>query len=176
MAIGDLPGVVCGGGVFNVALIQQLPQARSTAVLGVDPMQVEALRTCLAGQQLCREPTIPPLTGAVGPRVLGARVSRLIGDSSTRALAGATPSVVPFSQPLARADRFRPSVNGDADLSALSPAAPSSRLVSTFGRAIARRQAKPRRQGAGCGDVNDLDVALQPNPVEECSRWRGLTA
>jgi anhydro-N-acetylmuramic acid kinase len=65
---------VCGGGVFNAALMQQIPNAKSTAALGVDPMHVEALafawlaRECFAS----RTGNMPAVTGARGARVLGA--------------------------------------------------------------------------------------------------------
>ena len=73
-AVGDWPLFVCGGGVFNAALMRQLPKARSTAVLGVDPMQVEALAFAwLARQCFASEAgNLPAVTGAAGPRVLGA--------------------------------------------------------------------------------------------------------
>ncbi len=74
MAIGQLPAMVCGGGVFNDALMRQLPGARSTAALGVDPMQVEALAFAwLARQCFASAPgNLSIVTGATGPRVLGA--------------------------------------------------------------------------------------------------------
>jgi len=74
MAIGQVPAMVCGGGVFNDALMRQLPGARSTAALGVDPMQVEALAFAwLARQCFASAPgNLSIVTGATGPRVLGA--------------------------------------------------------------------------------------------------------
>ncbi len=73
-AIGGLPAFVCGGGVFNAALMQQLPRAQSTAALGVDPMHVEALAFAwLARQCFNSEPgNVPAVTGAKGRRILGA--------------------------------------------------------------------------------------------------------
>lgn len=65
---------VCGGGVFNRELMRQIPGAKSTIELGIDPMQVEALafawlaRACLAA----RPGNVPAVTGALGLRVLGA--------------------------------------------------------------------------------------------------------
>ncbi|MBL8311328.1 MAG: anhydro-N-acetylmuramic acid kinase [Burkholderiales bacterium] len=65
---------VCGGGVFNEPLFRAIPGARSTADIGVDPMQVEALAFAwLARQCFNSEPgNLPAVTGARGPRVLGA--------------------------------------------------------------------------------------------------------
>lgn len=65
---------VCGGGVFNAQLMAALPDAQSTAVLGVDPMQVEALAFAwLARQCFASAPgNVPAVTGANGPRILGA--------------------------------------------------------------------------------------------------------
>ena len=72
--------LVCGGGALNGALMQALAeklapaQIASTAVLGVDPMSVEALAfamlawRCLEG----RPGNLPSATGATGMRVLGA--------------------------------------------------------------------------------------------------------
>jgi anhydro-N-acetylmuramic acid kinase len=73
-AIGGRECFVCGGGVFNQAIMRALPNAKSTAALGVDPMQVEALafawlaRECFAS----RAGNVPVVTGARGARVLGA--------------------------------------------------------------------------------------------------------
>ena len=73
-AVGERECYVCGGGVFNTALMRQLPGAQSTQALGVDPMQVEALafawlaRQCFAGAP----GNVPDVTGAKGPRILGA--------------------------------------------------------------------------------------------------------
>lgn len=74
-ATGDRPLYVCGGGVRNRALMLALgPRAYSTSVLGVDPQQVEALAFAwLAARCLARQPgNLPSVTGARGPRVLGA--------------------------------------------------------------------------------------------------------
>lgn len=70
---------VCGGGALNGALMKQLASytqvpVSTTHELGVDPMQVEALafawlaRECFA----MRPGNLPAVTGASGPRVLGA--------------------------------------------------------------------------------------------------------
>ncbi len=74
-ATGDRALYVCGGGVANRALMAALgPRAQSTAVLGVDPQQVEALAFAwLAARRLAGLPgSLPAVTGAAGPRVLGA--------------------------------------------------------------------------------------------------------
>lgn len=65
---------VCGGGVFNATLMQALPNVQSTASLGVDPMHVEALAFAwLARQCFASAPgNVPAVTGAKGPRILGA--------------------------------------------------------------------------------------------------------
>ena len=65
---------VCGGGVFNGPLLRALLGAQSTAALGIDPMQVEALAFAwLARQCFMSAPgNVPAVTGAKGPRVLGA--------------------------------------------------------------------------------------------------------
>ncbi len=74
---GTMACFVCGGGVFNAAILGGLPaelHAQSTAALGVDPMQVEALAFAwLARQCFASAPgNVPAVTGAKGPRVLGA--------------------------------------------------------------------------------------------------------
>ena len=71
---------VCGGGAHNRALMTRLaallPQQRvaDTSALGLDADWVEALAFAwLARQTLLREPgNLPEVTGAKGPRVLGA--------------------------------------------------------------------------------------------------------
>lgn len=71
---------VCGGGANNGALMQRigarLPNLRvaTTSALGIDPDWVEALAFAwLARQALHHEPgNLPAVTGASGPRVLGA--------------------------------------------------------------------------------------------------------
>ena len=71
---------VCGGGARNRVLLARLaallPQKRvaTTAALGIEPEHVEALAFAwLARQALRREPgNLPAVTGARGPRVLGA--------------------------------------------------------------------------------------------------------
>ena len=71
---------VCGGGAHNRALMARLaalmPQQRvaDTSALGLDADWVEALAFAwLARQTLLREPgNLPEVTGAKGPRVLGA--------------------------------------------------------------------------------------------------------
>lgn len=70
----------CGGGVHNGALMQRLAQLlaprvlRSTAELGIDPDFLEATAFAwLARQRLLGLPgNLPAVTGARGPRVLGA--------------------------------------------------------------------------------------------------------
>ena len=71
---------LCGGGARNHALLARLaallPEQRvaSTAALGIEPEQVEALAFAwLARQALLQQPgNLPAVTGARGPRVLGA--------------------------------------------------------------------------------------------------------
>ena len=65
---------VCGGGVFNGALLRGILGAQSTAALGVAPMQVEALAFAwLARQCFMSAPgNVPAVTGARGLRILGA--------------------------------------------------------------------------------------------------------
>jgi anhydro-N-acetylmuramic acid kinase len=78
-ATGSL--LVCGGGAFNLHLMQRLAAllagratVKSTAAAGVAPEQVEALAFAwLAKAHLARRPgNLPTATGARGPRVLGA--------------------------------------------------------------------------------------------------------
>jgi anhydro-N-acetylmuramic acid kinase len=72
--------VACGGGVHNAALMQRLGELlagkplRSSAELGIDPDFVEAMAFAwLARQRLNHLPgNLPAVTGARGPRVLGA--------------------------------------------------------------------------------------------------------
>ena len=73
--------LVCGGGAFNAHLMARLAQlcgermmVRSTAAAGVPPDQVEALAFAwLAAAFIDRQPgNVPAVTGAAGPRVLGA--------------------------------------------------------------------------------------------------------
>ncbi len=72
---------VCGGGAFNGHLMRRLThwvpahtQVCSTATAGIPPDQVEALAFAwLARACLARQPgNLPSVTGARGPRVLGA--------------------------------------------------------------------------------------------------------
>ena len=68
---------VCGGGVFNAEIGRGLSnalRAHSTSALGIDPMQVEALAFAwLARQCFASAPgNVPAVTGAKGPRILGA--------------------------------------------------------------------------------------------------------
>ena len=74
MAHGVASCFVCGGGVFNGSLLRALAGAQSTAALWVDPMQVEALAFAwLARQCFASAPgNVPEVTGAKGPRILGA--------------------------------------------------------------------------------------------------------
>ena len=79
-----LPGaarvIACGGGVHNPVLMRALAAAlpgmtvESTAAHGIDPDVVEALGFAwLARQTVLRRPgNLPSVTGAAGPRVLGA--------------------------------------------------------------------------------------------------------
>ncbi len=70
----------CGGGVHNAALMEALaaalPEVRvaTTATLGIDPDFIEAIGFAwLARARLARAPgNLPAVTGARGPRVLGA--------------------------------------------------------------------------------------------------------
>jgi anhydro-N-acetylmuramic acid kinase len=72
---------VCGGGAYNGTLLRDLAAAlggkatvESTAVLGVAPNRVEALAFAWLGYRFVeREPgNLPAVTGARGPRILGA--------------------------------------------------------------------------------------------------------
>ncbi|MGH8662595.1 MAG: anhydro-N-acetylmuramic acid kinase [Burkholderiales bacterium] len=75
---------VCGGGARNRALLSRLAaalpgkQVTTTAALGIEPEHVEALAFAwFARQTLRRRPgNLPAVTGARGPRVLGAIYSR----------------------------------------------------------------------------------------------------
>jgi anhydro-N-acetylmuramic acid kinase len=72
--------VVCGGGAFNTHLMQRLQvglplvQVRSSDALGLPALQVEAAAFAwLARQAVNRQPgNLASVTGAAGPRVLGA--------------------------------------------------------------------------------------------------------
>jgi len=72
--------LVCGGGAHNGHLMARLAAAltgipvNSTAAFGIDPQQVEgAAFAWLAHRHLERQPgNLPAVTGAAGPRVLGA--------------------------------------------------------------------------------------------------------
>ena len=71
--------LVCGGGVHNPVLMQGLREliaapVESSAVVGLDPDWIEALAFAwLARQTLKRLPgNLPEVTGASGPRILGA--------------------------------------------------------------------------------------------------------
>lgn len=71
---------VCGGGAHNSQLMTRLAEllpgtrVATTAVLGIDPDWVEAMAFAwLARQTLHRQPgNLPAVTGARGPRILGA--------------------------------------------------------------------------------------------------------
>ena len=72
---------VCGGGAYNAALLKAIGEelggkvaVQSTAVLGVAPNHVEALAFAWLGFRFMqRQPgNLPAVTGARGPRVLGA--------------------------------------------------------------------------------------------------------
>lgn len=75
---------VCGGGALNPALMAELAtalpgcQVAATDALGAPAMQVEALAFAWLARQHClRLPgNLPTVTGAAGPRVLGARYPR----------------------------------------------------------------------------------------------------
>jgi anhydro-N-acetylmuramic acid kinase len=90
--------LVCGGGVHNGALMARLqallsPRAlSSTAEHGVDPDFIEATAFAwLARQRLLDLPgNLPAVTGARGPRVLGAIYSAPSAESSARILSGAS--------------------------------------------------------------------------------------
>ena len=72
--------VVCGGGAFNTHLIERLQaglpsmQVGASGAHGLPPLQVEAAAFAwLARQAVSRQPgNLVSVTGAVGPRVLGA--------------------------------------------------------------------------------------------------------
>ncbi len=78
----------CGGGVFNRCLMRLLEQAlqrdgkalslHTTTDMGIAPMQVEALAFAWLAQQFCerRPGNLPAVTGARGPRILGALYPR----------------------------------------------------------------------------------------------------
>ena len=72
---------VCGGGAYNGALLRMLASAlggaipvESTAALGIAPNRVEALAFAWLGYRFTmRQPgNMPAVTGAQGPRILGA--------------------------------------------------------------------------------------------------------
>ncbi|WP_426209966.1 anhydro-N-acetylmuramic acid kinase [Massilia sp. TWP1-3-3] len=72
---------VCGGGAYNSALLRALTAAlggktrvESTAVLGVEPNRVEALAFAWLGYRFTQREAgnLPAVTGAKGPRILGA--------------------------------------------------------------------------------------------------------
>jgi anhydro-N-acetylmuramic acid kinase len=72
--------LVCGGGAHNATLLRdlaaRLPGARvaTTAAAGVDPDWVEAMAFAWLARQAIRGEagSLPEVTGALGPRVLGA--------------------------------------------------------------------------------------------------------
>lgn len=71
--------LVCGGGMHNALLMRHLQEllscpVRSTAALGIDPDYVEAMAFAwLAKQCLDGQPgNVTDVTGAAGPRILGA--------------------------------------------------------------------------------------------------------
>ncbi|HMR71640.1 MAG TPA: anhydro-N-acetylmuramic acid kinase, partial [Rubrivivax sp.] len=79
-APGTVRLAVCGGGAFNDALMARLAarlpgiQVQSTGVLGVPPDQVEALAFAWLAKAFVdgRPGNVPAVTGAAGPRRLGA--------------------------------------------------------------------------------------------------------
>jgi anhydro-N-acetylmuramic acid kinase len=90
--------MVCGGGVHNGALMHRLGELLaprslcSTARHGIDPDFLEATAFAwLARQRLLGLPgNLPAVTGARGPRVLGAIYSAPTTESPTRTLSGAS--------------------------------------------------------------------------------------
>lgn len=91
--------LLCGGGVHNRLLVDRLTQAlgprqvQSTAARGIDPDFLEATAFAwLARQRLLGRPgNLPAVTGARGPRVLGAIYSAAVADgSSVRTVSGAS--------------------------------------------------------------------------------------
>jgi len=79
-AAGSRSLIVCGGGAFNLDLLQRLQTAlpnvkvRTSDHLGLPPLQVEAAAFAwLARQTVLRQyGNLPSVTGAAGPRILGA--------------------------------------------------------------------------------------------------------
>jgi anhydro-N-acetylmuramic acid kinase len=72
---------VCGGGAYNAVLLRELAGAfkgkvtvESTEALGVAPNRVEALAFAWLGYRFTRRQpgNLPAVTGAAGPRILGA--------------------------------------------------------------------------------------------------------
>ena len=90
--------LVCGGGVHNGALMRRLGEllaprvVLSTSRHGIDPDFLEATAFAwLARQRLLGLPgNLPAVTGARGPRVLGAIYSAPAPDSPNRILSGAS--------------------------------------------------------------------------------------
>jgi anhydro-N-acetylmuramic acid kinase len=90
--------LACGGGVHNGALMQRLRDVMaprvvlSTSHYGVDPDFLEATAFAwLARQRLLGLPgNLPAVTGARGPRVLGAIYSAPVPESSERMVSGAS--------------------------------------------------------------------------------------
>jgi anhydro-N-acetylmuramic acid kinase len=72
--------LVCGGGVHNAALMAEMARAlpaatvASTATTGMDPDWIEAMAFAWLAREASagRPGNIPSVTGATGPRVLGA--------------------------------------------------------------------------------------------------------
>jgi anhydro-N-acetylmuramic acid kinase len=90
--------LICGGGVHNGALMRRLGEllapriVLSTSRYGIDPDFLEATAFAwLARQRLLDLPgNLPAVTGARGPRVLGAIYSAPTPDSPNRILSGAS--------------------------------------------------------------------------------------
>ena len=88
--------LVCGGGAFNRELMRQLADAlpgvsvESTAVYGLAPLQVEAAAFAwLARAWQHRLPgNLTAVTGALGPRVLGALYPATLGLQGSRTAPG----------------------------------------------------------------------------------------
>jgi anhydro-N-acetylmuramic acid kinase len=80
---------ICGGGALNAYLMHRIAQiaapieVSSTAAIGIDPLAVEALAFAwLARQRILNRPgNLPAVTGARGPRILGAIYPALPGKT-----------------------------------------------------------------------------------------------
>lgn len=96
-AAGAREVLLCGGGVHNRVMVERLTGAlaprlvHSTAARDIDPNFLEATAFAwLARQRLLGRPgNLPAVTGARGPRVLGAIYSAARADGSVRTVSGA---------------------------------------------------------------------------------------